>query len=130
MPKKLSIEKAEPKPDQAVVEVAKLITEKFVPQSLDQLHEYLKLLGIVVGQFTLLEMATSSTDAKARVAAARALLSNKERPEDVAERLRRSPFAHLSAEQLHAIIKEAKVSGADAVHSLIEGASHGNPPSE
>lgn len=86
-----------------------LLGDKFSPDRLDQAHDLLKLLGIVLGQMALLEIVTDrGADEKARVSAARALMSVKEDPETIAERLRRSVFADLTTENLHEMFEKAR----------------------
>lgn len=85
-------------------------------QSIEQFHDHLKLLGVVLGQIALLDVATTITTEKtaaAKVAAARVLTSLKESPDAIAERLRRSPFAGLNANQLHRIVDELKAGKTD-----------------
>ena len=88
-----------------------------IPARLDEVHDLLKLLGMVIGQITLLSIATNaSSDPKtlaAKVAAARALVNLKESPDDIADRLRRSPFADLTTVQLEAIVAEVKKGNTD-----------------
>ena len=75
------------------------------PEGLSASHDFLRLLGIVVGQVTLLDIATSPTaDPAPRVAAARALTSIKEDPEQIAERLRSSQFKDLNTKDLHDVV--------------------------
>lgn len=72
------------------------------PENLEQKHSLLKLLGIVLSQLTLLEILTNPESApKDKIQASRLLLSTDESPEVIAERLRSSPFADLSLEELH-----------------------------
>jgi len=86
--------------------------------SVDKAHEYLKLLGVVMAQITLLDVLSSpETSAREKVAASRILLETvKEPPEVIAERLQRSPFAHLSMEELRALAE--KVGHGDAASLL------------
>lgn len=94
---------------EATQALADLLGDKFSPDRLDQAHDLLKLLGIVLGQMALLEIVTDrAADEKARVSAARALMSVKEDPETIAERLRRSVFAGLTTGQLGAMVEEVK----------------------
>lgn len=92
----------------AVDQLASLMTEGFQPKRLDEMYDLLKLLGVVLGYIALLEEAVDGLDPKSRVSAARALVSLKEDPESIAERLRRSPFADLNVEQLQAIVHKVK----------------------
>src|SRR6266700_2835776 len=89
----------------ALDEVASLLAQGFEPKRLDELYDFMKLLGVVLGYQALLNAATSGTD-KERVPAARALINLKEDPEAISERLRRSPLADLSLEQLRSIVQE------------------------
>ena len=94
----------------------------FQPQRLDEIHEYLKLLGVVLGQIALLDVATASLtgkgDAAAKVAAARALMSLKEKPEAIVERLRRSPFTDLRFQDLESIVQQLKEGGVSLQDAL------------
>lgn len=81
--------------------------------SLEVLHEQLKLLGIVMGQRVLLQsLLDPSVAAKDKVTAAKTLVSMvKENPEEIAERIRSSAFCGLTAEQLETIIEKVGVTG-------------------
>lgn len=85
------------------------MNSSYTPTSLDQLHNLLGLLGAVLGQITLLEVATDplATPA-ARVAAARQLVQSGEDPQSLAARLRASPFVDLSVSDLERIVQELK----------------------
>jgi hypothetical protein len=102
----------------AIEELSSLVKEGFKPQSLDQLYDWFKLLGVVFGYITLLDAAVNGSD-KERVPAARTLVNLKEDPESIAERLKRSPFANLSIHQLEAIIQRMK-SGETDMDKIIE----------
>lgn len=94
--------------------LAELLEKGFAPNRLDELYDTLKLLGVVLGQLALLDVIADPTaEAAAKVSAARALTSLKESPESISERLRRSPFSHLTAEQLAAIVQEVKQGNTD-----------------
>lgn len=83
------------------------------PQGIDETHDYLRLLGIVLGQLALLEVVCDpKAEAKDKVSAARILTSIKESPEAIAERLRRSPFTGMSMEDLKELV--GKISSGDA----------------
>src|SRR2546429_499172 len=88
----------------AIDELSSLLAQGFQPKKLDELLDFMKLLGVVLGYQSLLEAATSGTE-KERVPAARALINLKEDPESIAERLRRSPFAELTLDQLRGIVR-------------------------
>jgi len=89
--------------------LASLLEGGLKAESIDEVHDLLKLMGVVLGQLALLEIVIDrDADEKARVSAARILTSIKEDPEHIAERLRRSPFAALTVEQLEAIIVRVK----------------------
>jgi hypothetical protein len=91
--------------DKAIAELESLVNEGLNPKSLDQLYDTLKLFGVILGYSALLDAAVNGTD-KERVPAARALINLKEDPEGIAERLRRSRFAHLSIEELKGIVQK------------------------
>ena len=98
----------------AVEMLAHLVSLGFKPERLDELHDYMRLLGVVLGQMTLLTIATSShAKDEARVSAAKALMQLKETPEALAERLKRSPFADLTVAQLEAIVSQLKTGNTD-----------------
>lgn len=83
-----------------------LVEEGFSPAGIHEVHDTFKLLGIVLGQAALLEIvANPQSEDTARVAAAKALMSVKEEPTNIAERLRRSAFVGLTVEQLQAIVQ-------------------------
>lgn len=107
-----------PQPDAFSV-LERLLDKDFSPKHIDEVHEQLKLLGLVLGRFVLLEVAANSSDDKARVTAARALATLKENPSDIAERLRRSPFAHLTVQELQDIVERVRQgeSLSDLIHS-------------
>lgn len=80
----------------------------FKPETLDQSHDLLRLAGVVLAQLTLLQVLTDPmASSRDKVSASRILLDIKEPPEAIAERLRRSPFAHLSTEELKELIEKA-----------------------
>jgi hypothetical protein len=74
-------------------------------ENLSSSYDLLKLIGLVVGHITLLQAAVGP-DPKAAVAAARALVSLKEDPDSVAERLKAGPFASLTTEDLRRVVNE------------------------
>ena len=83
-----------------------LLKDGLKPERLDQVHDTLKLLGVVLGQMALLEIATDSTvEAAPRVSAARALMKIDESPEAIAERLRKSAFVGLTVSQLKIMVE-------------------------
>jgi hypothetical protein len=105
---------------------SKLIQDGVAPKSLDETHDLLRLLGIVLGQIALLDVATDpASKDTARVAAAKALMDVHESPLAIAERLRRSPFAGLSAQQLQTIVQAVKAGETDlpAVISRVKGST-------
>lgn len=86
-----------------------LIAGDLQPETLDQIHDTLKLIGVVMGQMALLEVITSPlAEAAPKVAAARALMKIDEAPERIAERLRKSSFSRLSVAELGAMIEKVK----------------------
>lgn len=91
------------------------------PQTLDQVYDVLKLMGIVLGHATLLEVATNSaakdTD---RVNAAKVLATVKDSPEDIAERLKRSQYASLSVDQLRSIVRQLESGERDLTSLLVK----------
>lgn len=101
------------KPQVSAIEaLSTLIGDKLDLSKLDQTHDLLRLLGIVMGQIALLETVTSKTsDSRAKVAAAKILTSTKERPEAIAERLHRSPLADLSYDDLQKIVERVARGG-------------------
>ena len=108
-------------PDTPAVRALSDILESGInPQSLDQVYDLLKLMGIVLGHATLLEVATDpeakDTD---RVNAAKVLATVKDNPEDIAERLKRSHYASLSVDQLRSIVKQLE-SGERDLTSLLK----------
>lgn len=89
--------------------LTQLLSAGIAPKKLDEIHDLLRLLGVVLGQVALLDVATDpNARAQARVAAARALTDLHESPEKIAERLRRSPFADLTVAQLEGIVEAVK----------------------
>jgi len=107
-------------PTNSIDELTSLIGDDFRPESLDQIHDTLRLIGVVLGQMTLLEIATSpAAEAAPRVAAARALMKLDEAPERIAERLRKSVFSRLSVAELGAMIDKVK-KGETNLKDLIE----------
>jgi hypothetical protein len=113
----------------AIDQLSKLYLDGYQPKKLDELYDMLKLLGVVLGQIALLEVVSNpvSNDEKAKVAAARALISLKEDPESIAERLRRSPFAELTIEELHGIVQKVQEGQTDLV-ALATEAKNGRDP--
>lgn len=111
----------------AIESLSDLVTKGYEPGKLDEYHDLLKLLGIVIAQATLLDVASNSlVDAKDRVSASRTLLNfAKETPEAIAERLRRSPFADLNIDQLHAIVQQVKAGKSD-IHAIIQEVKENN----
>lgn len=95
---------------QALDQLNSLIAEASeTPTDLGSSHDLLKLVGVVLAQHALLEIVVDpKIDEKARVSAARTLLATKESPVTIAERLRRSPFAGLTAAQLTTMIQRVK----------------------
>lgn len=92
----------------AVETLDDLIHSQFSPERLDQAYDVLKLLGAVLGRYALLKVVTDPrADDKNKVSAARALVSLKERPDEIALRLRASQFADLSIDELQAIVQAA-----------------------
>lgn len=92
----------------AVPAFDQLLREGFEPKNLGELYDTLKLMGVIVGYFALLDTASRAGDDKARVTAARALTSLKEDPEQIAERLRRSQFAEFSLQDLNTAVQRLK----------------------
>ena len=104
----------------AIETLTGLLGEGFKPEGMDQVHDTLKLVGIVLGQMALLEIITDKdAEDSDRVAAARLLLSVKEAPEIIADRLRKSSFARLKTEELGAMIEKVK-KGETNLKDLIE----------
>lgn len=100
-----------------------LLSAGFKPERLDQLHDTLKLVGIVLGQLALLRVITNPfADEKAVVSAARALVATRESPDKIAERLRASSLSDLSVPELQAIIRQVETSKLHDLdlHSLIQ----------
>ena len=101
-----------------------LLSAGTTPQSLDQTHDLLKLLGIVLAQIALLTVVTDpEAEAAPKVSAARALLDLHESPESIAERLRRSPFQALTASELQSIVDKVR-SGATIQDVLTQLKEH------
>jgi hypothetical protein len=91
-----------------------LLASGFHPEKIDELHDFLKLLGVVIGQVTLLTVATSPTaEAAPKVSAAKALLDIKETPESLSARLRQSQFAGLQLPELESIIAAIRSGNTD-----------------
>jgi hypothetical protein len=110
---------------QAVVSLEKLLQSGIDASKLDQAYDALKLMGLVLGHITLLEVANDrEADEGARVSAARALTSIKEPPEAIAERIRTSSFKDLSVDELKAMLE--KLIQGQSVTSLIQGPEDGN----
>lgn len=106
-------------PKDAVEALTGLLGEGFKPEGLDQVHDTLRLLGIVLGQMALLEIITDKdAEDSDRVAAARLLLNTKESPESIADRLKRSSFTRLPTEKLASMIQEVK-KGKNDIQGLI-----------
>lgn len=104
---------------EAITQLSSLLEGGFNPKTIDETHDTLRLLGMVLAQTALLEMVTDKkSDPKARVSAARALLMTKESPEAIAERLRRSLFRDLTVEQLESMIMQVKEGKTD-IHSAL-----------
>lgn len=79
------------------------------PEGLSATHDFLRLMGTVIGQITLLSIATGSEGPSApRVAAARALRDLEETPEAIAERLRSTQFEGLDTKDLHTIVEKIR----------------------
>lgn len=78
------------------------------PEGLGESWDMLRLIGVVVGQVTLLDIATGTANATDRVAASRALVALKEEPVNIAERLRSSQFSKLNTSELHQMIEDVK----------------------
>ena len=79
------------------------------PEGLSATHDFLQLLGIVVGQIALLSVAANPlADPAPRVAAARALRDLKEAPETLAERLRSTQFDGLDTRDIHTIVEKIR----------------------
>ena len=90
------------------------------PQSLDQVYDLLKLMGIVLGHATLLEIATNpAAKHQDRVSAAKVLALVKDNPEEIAERLKRSQYSSLSVDELRAIVRKLE-SGERDLTSLLK----------
>lgn len=103
----------------ALDELTQLLGDGYTPKTLDAVHDTLKLLGIVLSQMALLQVITDpEADNKDIVAASKTLLSHKEDPENIVERLKRSPFAGLSVEQLQTIVHEVKLGGGNLTSLL------------
>ncbi len=109
---------------EAVDALASVLADGFQPKRLDEMYDLLKLVGVVLGQIALLEEAVDGADPKARVSAARVLVSLKEDPAAIAERLKRSPLADLNIEQLQRIVQGVK-SGETDVGKLIQEVKDG-----
>lgn len=113
-------------PDSAIDALSTLIAQKLSPQGLDSRYDTLKLMGMVIGQMTLLKIATDvDLEPAARVSAARALITIKESPESIAERIRRSPFSDLSVEQLQSIVIAIGEGGDTDLAALIDRVKRG-----
>lgn len=93
----------------AIPALDKLVQSGFKPENLGQMYDTLRLLGVVMGHVALLDVIGDDlVDPRARVAAARALVSLKERPEDIVARLRASVFEGLSVKQLESIVQQLR----------------------
>lgn len=103
------------------VDILQFLIEKqgLKPKTIDQTYDLMKLIGFVVAQMALLEVvASASAKDRDRVRAAKTLLTGTEDPNSVAERLRRSPFASLTAKELEAMIQRVKA-GEDTIQSFL-----------
>ncbi len=78
------------------------------PEGLAETFDFLRLLGAVAGQIALLDVATNCSDPKAQASAARALITLKEKPEHIVERLRSSQFNHLDTKDIAEIVDEIR----------------------
>ena len=126
--KKKAPQKEGPEAKTAEKVLEDLINAGFRPDRLDQLNDTFRLLGIVMGNLALLKVvADPRADEKAIVSAARALISVKEDPETIAERLRASSLSHLSVPQLQSIISKMESSDLQGIdlQSLIQKAQEG-----
>lgn len=113
----------------AVRELASVLEGGVAPETLDQVYDMLKLMGLVLGHSALLGVATDpAAEATARVSAARALINVKEDPQAIGERLRRSAFAGLSVDKLRTMIRQLEAGERDLT-SLLEEPSDGTAPS-
>lgn len=100
--------------------VSELVDENFQPELLDQVHDTLKLVGVVLGQMALIDVVNNPlAKPEARVTAAKALMQIDEAPERIAERLRKSVFSRLSVQELGAMIEKVK-KGETNLKDLIE----------
>lgn len=116
----------------AVTVLDQLIRSGFVPETLDQTHDTLKLIGLVLGQLALLKVVTDPTsENRDIVAAAKTLATLKEDPADIADRLRKSSLADLSTTQLQRIIRQVEQGSPPGdLHTLIQRVKEepdGNP---
>lgn len=110
----------------AVRAMTDVLGSGLAPESLDQIYDLLKLMGIVLGHSTLLQIATDpEAENKDRVAAAKVLALVKDNPEEIADRLKRSQFSALSVDELRAIVRRIE-SGERDLTSLLKESTDGN----
>jgi hypothetical protein len=82
-------------------------------RGLDVTYDQLRLMGAVVGQIALLQIAAFSNDEKARASAAKTLVDLKEDPAKLVERLRAAPFADFSPKQLEYVVDQLHLGRTD-----------------
>jgi len=112
--------------------VAELIEEGHTPTRLDQSLDHMKLIGAVLGQVTLMEVAVMGSKDSDRVSAAKELIKLDEDPEVIAERLKAAPFADLDVYQLRGLVEmmQSRPLHGTSLDELIEEARLIPPPDE
>lgn len=106
---------------EAVDSFNRLIFGDLSIERIDQTHDLLRLMGIILAQMALLEVLNNPLSAAtARVAAAKQLLSTGEDPASIAERLRTSPLSGLTYEQIQQILDRVKEGQVDDLQELID----------
>lgn len=98
------VPKSGPESDSDPVEALSLALDS-KPEGLAETYDFLRLLGAVLGQIALLDVAANRGDPKAQASAGRALIALKEKPEHIVERLRSSRFNHLDTKDLADIVQ-------------------------
>jgi hypothetical protein len=108
-------------PTAAIGALESLVQDRVQARQLDEQHDTMRLMGIVLSLQALLDVVTQPTtekNAAAKVSAAKILLATKETPETIAERLRRSPLAGLTTQQLQAIVEKMKSGTVDLASAI------------
>lgn len=86
--------------------------EEVSPEQLYLVFDRLRLIGMILGQLGLLEVVLDpDAGATAKATAARALTQLGEEPQTIVDRLKSSPLASKSPDELRALLQEAADAG-------------------